>query len=696
MEEERLAQIAQNEISELKKLIKRLGNKRSMYVASKLSGSSQDETLKALNEDLNDVEADYSRVKFAEDRGESFVKLNIMKVELLVPLSLGRSDQISLESAYTQLNEMRMQVKEHIKVCRQQIREEADAHPEFGLAAEEVLKQRMNVAVLANTKTHVSRTRKRIAESKMMDESISAAKSTSSTERQSSKPFDSTKDPIMKEKPSNLKEMEKSEAKSSSKTSPKMSNNALKVKSETSTASTSNETKKEKPIEQEELVSSFLGKGLNLFGENGSKERPSPKNSPNSAKPSSMVSNWSTILEGVNQGDESDENDDENHERQEKKEASDNLNSPINEPDAPAGNSSLSRTATRIVTGDGGVEELFHSPVTTSHSNHPVRENQQSLQPLSGPHDHQRIRELGGGGGDSDSESDGSHNKENEFDSDDLRQLKSLRTHAKKLEQLGDIQAAEILFERALELDPTDILTLQGFAVFLHKRKGELSRAEAFFNRALQICMPGIHSKLSTPKKKLSSEPSFSINFDSISLKSPSSVPGNTYDPKELEGFQIKSITKLLLSFANFMIKSKGDIEAAYILLDKAVSIDSNNGSSLAKFAHFLSEHRGADFLGLIKSQSTSDEFSRFIDQLFRNALKLQPGNVNQMLWYAKFLKRSGKLAPAELMYRSAMECSKGDPRLEPTALCNYATFLFKNRKNVDKAEELFQFGLDR
>ena len=265
-----MAQIAQNEISELKKLIKRLGNKRSMYVASKLSGSNQDETLKALNEDLNDVENDYSRVKFAEDRGESYVKLNMLKLEFLVPLSLGRSDQLSLESAYTQLEEMRAQVKEQIKLRRQQIREEADAHPEYGLAAEEVLKQRMNAAVLANTKTHVSRTRKRIAESKMMDESISAAKVTAPSEIQAKKsPSNAAKDqPKSLRITSNPKDLNRNEPKSS----PKTTNSAPNLKSAPS-LDFSNTVKADKPKEKEEFVSSFLGKGLDLFGDGDKKDK---------------------------------------------------------------------------------------------------------------------------------------------------------------------------------------------------------------------------------------------------------------------------------------------------------------------------------------------------------------------------------------------------------------------------------------
>ncbi len=45
-------------------------------------------------------------------------------------------------------------------------------------------------------------------------------------------------------------------------------------------------------------------------------------------------------------------------------------------------------------------------------------------------------------------------------------------------------------------------------------------------------------------------------------------------------------------------------------------------------------------------------------------------------------------------MYLVALEKSKGLPSLEATAICNYATFLFRYRKKNDEAAHLFQRGL--
>lgn len=42
-------------------------------------------------------------------------------------------------------------------------------------------------------------------------------------------------------------------------------------------------------------------------------------------------------------------------------------------------------------------------------------------------------------------------------------------------------------------MEPLDISTLNKFASFLHKKRGELVRAESFYGRAMQICLPQVY-----------------------------------------------------------------------------------------------------------------------------------------------------------------------------------------------------------
>jgi len=74
--------------------------------------------------------------------------------------------------------------------------------------------------------------------------------------------------------------------------------------------------------------------------------------------------------------------------------------------------------------------------------------------------------------------------------------------------------------------------------------------------------------------------------------------------------------------------------------------------------------------------------------------LKLLPKKTQYILWYAKLLKKIGEINKAELMYKVSIEQSKMISDIEPIAICNYATFLFKIRKDNMKAKLLFEKGL--
>lgn len=262
------------------------------------------------------------------------------------------------------------------------------------------------------------------------------------------------------------------------------------------------------------------------------------------------------------------------------------------------------------------------------------------------------------------------------------RQIAELRNAAKVLEEQDDVLAAELLLQRALELDPTHIPTLQAFAVFLHTKRGELGRAEAFFNRALQLCLPDVYGVLAISPKHATS-----MQID-IQATSPAAALVHHPLPPCGEGLKLCQVLQLLLTFANFMVKARGDVESAHILFQKALLLAPTDGFVLANTAHFLAQ--SASEAGLLK------EGDEQIDRLFRDAIRCSPGKPNFILWYAKFLKRKGKLGPAELMYKSAVTNAKGNAAWEPTALCNYATFLFKQRKNVTEAQGIFEEALSR
>lgn len=252
---------------------------------------------------------------------------------------------------------------------------------------------------------------------------------------------------------------------------------------------------------------------------------------------------------------------------------------------------------------------------------------------------------------------------------DEKIQIRILRSHAKVLEGLNDTAAAEAVHLRALELDPMNISTLEGFAVFLHQKKGELARAEAFFNRGLQVCLPGVvlktgGSATNTPQSGKKSVTQMSFTTDGT-----------------MQGSRVKHIVKFILSYAQFLSKAKGDLEAASILYKKGIDLAPDDAFLLATYAHFLAQ------VGDGESNAAASEY-------FQRALKISPGSGQYAMWYGKLLKKTGKTGQAELMYKVALEQSKGNEAMEATAMCNYATFVFKQRKDPERANVLFKAGL--
>lgn len=117
-------------------------------------------------------------------------------------------------------------------------------------------------------------------------------------------------------------------------------------------------------------------------------------------------------------------------------------------------------------------------------------------------------------------------------------------------------------------------------------------------------------------------------------------------------------------------------------------------------------------------------------------ALKADPTNALHALWYAKLLRKKGQLKQAEIMYQVAMRSStttasvsvnttsntdntnnsnrtncndlsnisdiknyglvKINNSIEASAICNYATFIYKQKKSHIQALELFENGLNK
>lgn len=69
-------------INELKKQIKRISNKRAIYIAGKLSGINQDEKLRGFGDMLSNMDADIVTCKGLQQRGEIKIQVGSLKHRL--------------------------------------------------------------------------------------------------------------------------------------------------------------------------------------------------------------------------------------------------------------------------------------------------------------------------------------------------------------------------------------------------------------------------------------------------------------------------------------------------------------------------------------------------------------------------------------------------------------------------------------
>jgi len=274
---------------------------------------------------------------------------------------------------------------------------------------------------------------------------------------------------------------------------------------------------------------------------------------------------------------------------------------------------------------------------------------------------------------DSDSD-DNDEDDDDDVEGDDKKQVRSLLKHAKVLEGLGDLVSAESMYSRALELNPLDISSLNSYAVFLHNKRGELTRAESFFGRAIHVLFPSLYESVCVPNhdKIPKPPPLFDINENKSNGRE--DKPADT-------GTKYKVVVNSLLNFAGFLSRAKGDIESAQIVYSKALQIGSNDSKVLGIVGHFLSEEGGN---------------SKKAAEIFAKAMKIDPNNAKHAMWYAKVLKKQQKYGQAELMYMVAMQKSQDDKKIEPTAICNYATYIFKHKKDKVKAQQMFIDALEK
>ena len=102
------------DISELKKELKRLINKRSIFVATRLSGANQDNELKTCDVNTNKLDAEIAVVKAMKSRGERTVPADKYRSEFIT-LHAHQAPH-SPDSVIAKLESVRTQIKDQVSV----------------------------------------------------------------------------------------------------------------------------------------------------------------------------------------------------------------------------------------------------------------------------------------------------------------------------------------------------------------------------------------------------------------------------------------------------------------------------------------------------------------------------------------------------------------------------------------------------
>ena len=146
--------------------------------------------------------------------------------------------------------------------------------------------------------------------------------------------------------------------------------------------------------------------------------------------------------------------------------------------------------------------------------------------------------------------------------------------------------------------------------------------------------------------------PQIELSPTSSPLVKASSVVSSPPSSPNTKKTHVSTVLRLLLNFAAFINRAKGDVEGAFIIYRKAYRIDETNPKVLAHFAHFLAEE-GGDLINSPSKNSSSkalggrsrSQFSTAeAERLFELALRSNPKDAMIAMWYAKLLRKAGKL----------------------------------------------------
>jgi tetratricopeptide (TPR) repeat protein len=212
--------------------------------------------------------------------------------------------------------------------------------------------------------------------------------------------------------------------------------------------------------------------------------------------------------------------------------------------------------------------------------------------------------------------------------------------------QRKDYDAAELLYKKSLEIDPNDSRAASNYAYFLSEQRKDYNAADEMYKKALELdpsnpVTNGNYAFFLETRQH---------NFDAAETFYKTAIELN---PNKLRATS---------NYANFLADTREDYDAAEIFYRKALELDPDDYLTIGNFANFLEDQRG-DFDAA--------------EAMYKKTLEVNPNDANTTANYASFLEsRKGDSDAAQAMYLRAIQL---DPNNEQNN-ANYANFLDARR----------------
>jgi len=217
-----------------------------------------------------------------------------------------------------------------------------------------------------------------------------------------------------------------------------------------------------------------------------------------------------------------------------------------------------------------------------------------------------------------------------------------------------------ILYQRAIQADPTNAPNLAAFALYLSKVLAQYDEADALFRKAIQ------------------------------------------HAPRDAD---------ILGSYGAFVAEVQHDNDAAEVYYTRAIEADPENATNLGKFAYFLHAVRGdhhmanlhyqravqcgnnADILGNYANfLETERDDHALAETFYKQAVAVEPRHAFNLASYARLLAYShGDNETADIYFRRAVAADLGDSAI----LDFYIDFLYSIRETEQRSNEYFKGAIN-